>query len=264
MALRALSRSARALRPSPALRVGHPHDPRLLPRALPARADTGFDPRSLCTGRSPPSPTGTEARARTTGEEIRELRTLGEAGAFVDASAFSASDSAIFPRIKTTSLSTKRVVIHDKAAQASATLVLVAFRRFAEGQLASWRRPFLDAVADARVAPHRARVGQVFDVTINESFASQALSGFVQRVQRRSVDARFHDFHVAFNDRARKPLEKLLPLNNRLYGYALLLDAKARVRFRAAGLADEEAVVPFVEAARALIEEDARPGGKDA
>ncbi len=198
------------------------------------------------------------AQPKRSGEELRELRARGEVGVGCDPGLLPAETASVFPRIKTTSLSTKRIVIHDEAARASATLVLVAFRRYAEEQLSSWRSPFLAALEGEPVVPHRRRVGQVFDVTINESFGAQALSGFVQRLQRRTVDSHLHDYYVAFNDRAREPLEVLLPLDNRLYGYALLLDSKARVRFRAAGMADEHTLKPFVKATRSLVEEDVR------
>lgn len=194
---------------------------------------------------------------RTLGNDLKELRMRGEVGVAMDSELVSPEVAAFFPRIKTTSLSTKRIVIHDKAHRASVTLVLLAFRRYADEQLLSWRAPFLEALKSYKIPPSRDRVAQIYDVTINESFATQALSGFVQRMQRSSVDAQLHDFHVAFNDRLREPIEKILPLHNRLYGYALLLDSNARVRFRAAGYADDRALVTFLDCAKRLAKEDA-------
>eukprot|EP00177_Eucheuma_denticulatum_P008098 GFKZ01014757.1.p1 GENE.GFKZ01014757.1~~GFKZ01014757.1.p1 ORF type:complete len:288 (-),score=29.23 GFKZ01014757.1:779-1546(-) len=155
-----------------------------------------------------------------------------------------------FPRIKTTSLSTKRVVISDKAHANAVTLVLLAFRSVADQQLLSWRDAFTSHLGSHAIA--------WYDVTINESFGAQALSGFVQRMQRGRTDVAEHDYHVAFNCRAREPLERLLPSGNRLFGYVLLLDREGRVRWRASGLASKEGVDVMVRCARELIEEDER------
>lgn len=136
------------------------------------------------------------------------------------------SEAKPFPRIKTTSLSTKRIVISDEASKTPVTLVMVAFRSVADQQLRPWREAFVSAAGSN---------GRWFDVTVNESFAAQALSGFVQRWQRGRTDPDLHDFHVAFNNYAREPLEVLLLSTNRMYGNVLLLDRNARVRFRASG-----------------------------
>lgn len=187
---------------------------------------------------------------RTVGQDLQELRARQEQGGMgtSDDGVLSVEEASVFPRIKTTSLSTKRIVIHDEAGNAAVTLVLVAFRRYAEEQLSSWRSPFLEACKGKPV--------QAFDVTINESFASQALSGFVQKLQRWQIDPSLHDYYVAFNSRAREPLEVLLPLDNRLFGYALLLDRNARVRFRASGMATPKHLEKFLRAASALLRED--------
>ncbi len=196
-----------------------------------------------------------ELERRSLSKDLKELRIRGEVGVSVDSELLAADEAAFFPRIKTTSLSTKRVVIHDEARRASVTLVLLAFRRYADEQLLSWRAPFLESLKGFNVAPGRDRVAQIYDVTINETFATQALSGFVQRMQRSNIDSQLHDYHVAFNDRVRDPIENILPLHNRLYGYALLLDSNARVRFRAAGYADDSALTSFLDAAKCLAKE---------
>lgn len=193
---------------------------------------------------------------RSLGLDLKELRARGEVGVAMDFDVIPADKAASFPRIKTTSLSTKRIVIHDEARHASVTLVLLAFRRYADEQLLSWRAPFIESLQPLEIAAGRERVAQIYDVTINESFATQALSGFVQRMQRSSIDAHLHDYYVAFNDRLRDPIENILPLRNRLYGYALLLDSNARVRFRAAGYANDRALGPFLNAAKRLAQED--------
>lgn len=199
-----------------------------------------------------PSPKGAaqigRANRRTLSEDIKEYtaaQTSGRTATF-DSSLIQADVASIFPRIKTTSLSTKRIVIHDEAKKRDLTLVLVAFRSFADEQLASWRRPFQTLAADQT---------QCFDVTINESFGAQALSGFVQRWQRSRTDAALHDFHVAFNSRAREPLETLLLSTNRMFGYALLLDGDARVRFRASGMATEAAAKALLSSAEGILKE---------
>lgn len=153
----------------------------------------------------------------------------------------------VFPRIKTTSLSTKRMIIHDEARAKPVTLVLVAFRSFADNQLDTWRTAFSSQLGHD---------GQWFDITINESFGAQALSGFVQRWQRGKTAPEFHDYYVAFNSKAREPLERLLCTENRMYGNVMLLDREARVRFRASGAADEPGINALVSCARAIIRED--------
>ena len=149
------------------------------------------------------------------------------------------------------------MVIADECKHASVTLILLAFRRYADPQIESWRQPFLDALQDGpNVKKRRSEAGQIYEVTVNESFATQALSGFTQGFQRRFVDPKQHDFHLAFNDSIREPIEQILPLQNRLYGYAMLLDPSARVRFRAAGYADERAIKVFQDAVKTLIKQD--------
>lgn len=197
-------------------------------------------------------------KQRTLSNDLKELRTRGEVGLAIDSSLLSPQEAAFFPRIKTTSLSTKRIVIHDEARHASVTLVLLAFRRYADAQVQSWRSPFLESLKSLPIPSCRRRVAQIYDVTINESFATQALSGFVQRMQRSSVDSELHDYYVVFNDQLRDPIENILPLHNRLYGYALLLDSSARVRFRAAGFADELTLISFLDAANRIAKEDAQ------
>lgn len=151
-----------------------------------------------------------------------------------------------FPRIKTTSLSTKRIVISDEASASAVTLVLVAFRSIADTQLKPWRDAFSSLVGQR---------GQWFDVTINESFAAQALSGFVQRWQRGRTDPSLHDFYVAFNNHAREPLEVLLLSTNRMYGNVLLLDRNARVRFRAYGSPTPLGIDSLLSCASQLLNE---------
>lgn len=156
------------------------------------------------------------------------------------------SEAKPFPRIKTTSLSTKRIVISDEALQSPVTLVLVAFRSIADDQLKPWRDAFVSAAGTD---------GRWFDVTVNESFAAQALSGFVQRWQRGRTDPHLHDFYVAFNNYAREPLEVLLLSTNRMYGNVLLLDRHARVRFRASGTPTPSGIDTLSTCAHQLIKD---------
>lgn len=188
--------------------------------------------------------------------QLKELRQLGEIAVSMDRSLLPVEEAKLFPRIKTTSLSTRRVCITDSARKASSTLVMLAFRRYAEDQLSGWAGAYRDILATLPESGGR-KNGQVFDCTINESFASQFLSGFVQRYQRSSVPSDLHDFHVAFNAELR-PLEGVFPISppNRLLGYVLLLDPSARVRFRAAGHADDPSLLLFTQAVRQLIQED--------
>lgn len=158
--------------------------------------------------------------------------------------------SLSFPRIKTTSLSTKRIVIEDEVREKPVTLVLMAFRSFAQKQVDSWRIPFENDIG--------VKDGQVFDLTINETWAAQAFSGFTQLMLRHRTPPEKHDYTLAFNSKAREPLEDLLPDDNRLFGYALLLDRKARVRYRCAGMATERSSKKFLAAAREIIEADGK------
>lgn len=185
-------------------------------------------------------------RPRDDLKEYQERAATGSTATF-DAGLISPEDASIFPRIKTTSLSTKRIVIHDEALMSSVTLVLVAFRSFADDQLQSWKRAFEDELPRDK--------SKWFDVTINESFGAQALSGFIQRLHRGRTDPSLHDYYVAFNSRAREPLESLLPSRNRMFGHVLLLDRHARVRFRASGMASDDALQVFLSCAKKLVQE---------
>lgn len=194
-----------------------------------------------------------EPQKRSTKEDIKEYQQLASKGstAMFDTSLIAPENANVFPRIKTTSLSTKRIVIHDEALSNSVTLVMVAFRSFADDQLQSWRRAF-----EAEIPQDKA---QWYDVTINESFGAQALSGFIQRLQRGRTDPALHDYYVAFNNKAREPLEALLPSRNRMFGYVLLLDAQSRVRFRASGMASDDALQIFLTCAKNIVRESASP-----
>lgn len=213
------------------------------------------DPSSSSSG-SASTPLLRTSNVPTMKSQLKELRQLGEVAVSMDRSLLPVEDAKFFPRIKTTSLSTRRVCIADSSRKASSTLVMLAFRRYAEDQLTGWAdayRHLLTTLPESGDSKN----GQLFDCTINESFASQFLSGFVQRFQRSSVPYDQHDFHVAFNAELR-PLEGIFPISppNRLLGYVLLLDPSARVRFRAAGHADDPSLHLFTLAARQLIEED--------
>lgn len=189
-------------------------------------------------------------RNRKIADDVKEYKEAVKNGnlAEFDKCLIPISEAHIFPRIKTTSLSTKRIVIHDESTKTPVTLVLVAFRSFADNQLSSWRTPFSEKFPE----------GQWFDVTVNESFSAQALSGFVQRWQRGRTDQALHDYFVSFNDRAREPLESLLLARNRMYGYVLLLDRQARVRFRGSGMANSEAIDTLSTSCREILTEEER------
>jgi ATP10 protein len=194
-------------------------------------------------------------RGGTMGAQLAELkRVTADLGGVVSIDG-GVVDGAAFPELGMTSLSGSRVVISERAGDAAVTLVLLAYRSFADTQLASWRTPFEGALG----AEPRA---QIFDVSVNETFAAQALSGFVRRLQRSSISENAHEFYVALNEPAGDNLEALLPSDNRLFGYALLLDRDARVRFRAAGKASAEAQEAIVVAANQIILLDEQGGGK--
>lgn len=193
-------------------------------------------------------PAPAEATKRRIADDLKEYKQRVATGNTASFDFIAADDASVFPRIKTTSLSTKRIVIHDEALKKSVTLVLVAFRSFADDQLQSWKNAFLSALPQDSV--------QWYDVTINESFGAQALSGFIQRLHRSRTDPSLHDYYVAFNSKAREPLEALLPSQNRMFGYVLLLDRQARVRFRASGMASDEGLDALLSSAKELMSEE--------
>jgi hypothetical protein len=198
-----------------------------------------------------------DAKRNSFGEQLRELRraTAEHGGTLsVDESLIDASDASAFPRMEMRSLSGKAVIIQDEAQKATLTLVLLAFRSFADSHLASWRVPF---AAEYGSQPQV----RMFDVSVNETISSQALSGFVQLLQRRHVADRYHDSYLALNEKAADALESVLPSKNRLTGYALLLDANARVRFRAAGKASERSVERLLHAASMIASESSGARG---
>lgn len=189
-------------------------------------------------------------------EEIKEHAKLTAEGRASqhDGGLLPTAGALSFPRIKTTSISTKCMIIADEASTAPATLVLVAFRSFADDQLKPWRQQFEDRFAQAGL--------RWFDVTVNESFAAQAFSGFVQRWQRGYIAPELHDYFVAFNSKVRQPLEVLLLNHNRMFGNVLLLDRQARVRFRAAGPPSPDGIDTLVKCTQRLISEDSENKSK--
>lgn len=188
-------------------------------------------------------------RRKSIREEIEEHSKLVNEGRSTkyDSKLIPFSESLQFPRIKTTSLSTKRIVITDEAKKyPPVTLVLVAFRNFADVQLMPWKDFYTLKFPNLKW----------YDVTVNESFASQAFSGFVQGWQRSFIeDIQLHDYHVAFNSKARQPLEDLLITNNRMFGNVLLLDRLGHVRFRAAGSPNDQALSVLVDCVMKLENE---------
>lgn len=197
----------------------------------------------------------------TLGEQLKELKRVQvDSGGVIapEHGLVAACDAPIFPSFDTSSLGGQTVVIQRAAQNVPVTLVLIAFRSFADEQLTTWRKPFEEVFdrqgADSGVLGST----QVFDVSVNETFAAQSLSGFVQRIQRGSIDESLHGHYVALNAEAGASLEAVLPSTNRLFGSALLLDRDARVRFRAAGKASNESIAKLIDAARTLVLEDER------
>lgn len=189
------------------------------------------------------------------GEQLRELKkaTVESGGtAAVDSGLLPADAALVFPELPMTSLSGGTVSIADASPNCGATLVLLAFRSFADEQLTSWREPFVSTFEVEGVESQT----QVFDVSINETFAAQMLSGFVQRLQRGKVAASLHEHTLALNAEAGENIEALLPSKNRLFGYALLLDRDGKVRFRSAGMATERSLKALLASSRELLAED--------
>jgi hypothetical protein len=196
-----------------------------------------------------------KARTPSMGAQIRDLNRSSRerSGMFdMDREIASAAIAPLFPRLEMTCLAGNEIFIQEAARDAKLTLVLLAFRSFADSQLASWRDPF-------EAEFHMQSDSQIFDVSVNETISAQALCGFVQRLQRRHVDKALHNYYVALNGRASDSLEAVLPSTNRFIGYALLLDNNAKVRFRTAGMADEASIVKLLDAARQLRTESNRP-----
>ncbi|KAJ8908253.1 hypothetical protein NDN08_008344 [Rhodosorus marinus] len=154
--------------------------------------------------------------------------------------------SIVFPRIKTTSLSTKRIVIQDEAKKARATLLELSFRMSGANQNKQWIDMCEKSLRELKV--------QSLYLTVNETFLYRALSGFIQSTQRRKIPLRDHDSYIVFNSPGDEIL-KLTQNSNRLVGYLLLLDREARVRWYGYGAPDESSVHSLQEAANAVVEE---------
>mmetsp|Transcript_7241 Transcript_7241/g.10796 ORF Transcript_7241/g.10796 Transcript_7241/m.10796 type:complete len:221 (+) Transcript_7241:111-773(+) len=155
-------------------------------------------------------------------------------------------DSIVFPRIKTTSLSTKRIVIQDEAKKARATLLELSFRMSGANQNKQWIDMCEKSLRELKV--------QSLYLTVNETFLYRALSGFIQSTQRRKIPLRDHDRYIVFNS----PGDEILNLtqnSNRLVGDLLLLDTEARVRWYGYGAPDASSVHSLEEAARAVVDE---------
>jgi ATP10 protein len=224
------------------------HMSRLREPAALAAAGPRFRKRSLNSMSTRPP------NEASVGEQLRELQRANvERGgtASVDERVIPASVALSFPDLRMTSLDGGIASILEASSFRTVTLVLLAFRSFADQQLASWRAPFVAAFGeDAESAST-----QIFDVSVNETFAAQMLSGFVQRIQRGKVDSSLHSHTVALNAEAGKEMEEILPSTNRLFGYALLIDGDGKVRFRAAGMATDQSRRVFMAAARELLAE---------
>uniref|UniRef100_A0A7S1TAV0 Uncharacterized protein n=1 Tax=Compsopogon caeruleus TaxID=31354 RepID=A0A7S1TAV0_9RHOD len=191
--------------------------------------------------------TQTETRSRGLVADLNELNRSTRAGApslnLADTFVLPLSENpVVFPRIKTTSLRTKRIVLQDEATRAPATLVILLFREFAHKQAVSWQQQDIIAVP-------------WLEMTINESVVHQALSGFAQGIQRRRIPEQMHDRYIAYNSGAEK-LETFFLSQNRLLAHALLLDRRARVRWRACGFATDDHVSLLSKAVAQLTSED--------
>lgn len=213
-------------------------------------SDTAQERRSVANDKSG-NHVGDKTAKSTFGAQLRELeriRSKHNGIAVIDEELIPASSARQFPKLSMKSLAGNTVFISEQAGRNAGTLVLLAYRSFADDQITSWREPFCTAF------PPTSGV-QIFDVAINETFASQTLSGFVQRLQRRSLDRSLHDYYLALNESI-LTVRQILPSTNSLLGYAILLDRQGRIRFRAAGNANEDAAAKLVRAAKQLIDSE--------
>lgn len=202
---------------------------------------------------SDPDSTKIRTSSNPLGVQLRELRKItneNQGTLFVDPSMIVPELAIPFPRREMVSLTGKTVLVVEEARKFSATVVFLAFRSFADEQLASWRAPL---TAEFSNRPDL----RIYDVAVNESFASQALSGFVRRVQRTTVDLSLHDCYLTLNEKSEEGLEAALPSSNRLFGYGFVLDSEGRIRFRVAGMASADAIPGFVGVVRSLLDDPA-------
>lgn len=201
------------------------------------------------------------ADASSFGEQLRELRAVtarARGVAAVDSGLEAAASARFFPAVRMASVGGEEVSVREAACGAPMTLVLLAFRSFADVQVASWREAFVDEFGGTGESDAQGGGPLVFDVSVNETFSAQMLSGFVQRLQRGRVADGMLSRTLALNEDMGPEIERLLPSKNRLFGYALLLDREGRVRFRAAGMATDDARAELLAAGKKLILEDAQ------
>eukprot|EP00188_Purpureofilum_apyrenoidigerum_P003886 Plantae.Rhodophyta-Purpureofilum_apyrenoidigerum.ctg4191.p1 GENE.Plantae.Rhodophyta-Purpureofilum_apyrenoidigerum.ctg4191~~Plantae.Rhodophyta-Purpureofilum_apyrenoidigerum.ctg4191.p1 ORF type:complete len:240 (+),score=37.73 Plantae.Rhodophyta-Purpureofilum_apyrenoidigerum.ctg4191:291-1010(+) len=180
-------------------------------------------------------------------EEMRDIFDANKLNTFAKTSGFITQERAtVFPRIKTTSLSTKRIVIQDEAKKADATILNIAFRQSGMEQILEWHNLLASRMPRPKYRD--------LHLIVNETFLFRALSGFIQSSQRRKIPVEQHDQHIVYNNSA----DGILALTNsssRVVGYLFLLDREAKLRWYGYCKPTEESVNELADSINKLAEE---------
>jgi hypothetical protein len=148
------------------------------------------------------------------------------------------AESAVLPPLLVTALSGSQLAVPRKG---RVTLLLLAFNTMGFEMLPSWREPverqFLQLAshgADAR--KRRARL-QVVEICAQENRVFRFIQRFLLPAFKSTVDVARHDSVAAVYEDM-EATKQALSISNTLLGYAFLVDAAGRVRWRACGVGE--------------------------
>ena len=137
-----------------------------------------------------------------------------------------------FPRIEATTLSGEQVVFPD-ITHGKTALILIAFRRQAQGVIDSWRAPFEEHFANDS--------NYVFYEIPMISSSWKIMSSMIDNGMRSGVPKRLHDHVATYYG----PLDKyyaLFGIHDKRDAYAFLLDAEGNIIFSDHGTATADKV----------------------
>ena len=168
-----------------------------------------------------------------------------------DTSVIPAAEARVFPSLTAETLVDSELSLPADC-RGKVTLVALSFKQFGYVQLASWIAPFQHAALELRVGGGSSRASrksgggapavQVLQVSAMEGgFINSLLKGSVKSGLVRSTPAAMQASSAVFVGDC-DPLCEGLGVENRLLGWAFLVDADARVRWRGCGTALPEEI----------------------
>ncbi len=148
------------------------------------------------------------------------------------------AESKVLPPLLVTALSGSQLAVPRKG---RVTLLLLAFNTMGFEMLPSWREPverqFLQLASHSAGARKRRARLQVVEILAQENRVFRFIQRFLLPAFKSTVDAARHDSVAAVYEDM-DATKQALSVSNQFLGYAFLVDAAGRVRWRACGVGE--------------------------